>query len=1117
MATSCFITNQSQKNLRKRLVELIKHSKELKFLVGFFYFSGIKELYEGLKNNPNIKLDILVGLNVDKKISNLIEYADNDQISDEEKADRYLDSTHKSLNSDELDNPEFHQQITFFKKLIKDNRLRIRKTFHPNHSKVYITRLNKSQVKNELFITGSSNLTKAGLTTRDEFNVEIGDFGFKDAEKYFDKLWDEAVPITEDDILKQKLLDIIENKSPLAKVTPFEAFVLVLKTYLESFKEKEISQSRSKIFTDKGYINYEYQTDSVKQALSIIEDHQGVLIADVVGLGKSIIASRVAVELGDRGIIICPPGLVGDENKKSGWKKYAEDFGLYDWEVRSRGNMEKILEFINKTPDIKTVIIDEAHRFRNEDTQDYEHLKNICRGKKVILLTATPFNNKPEDILALLQLFITPKQSSISLESDLKTRFRIFNKTFEKLAFIKKNHNSPNSDKTKKAKAYYQSLFQDEKIDLKKVKQRAHYLSSQIRHVIEPVTIRRNRLDLINNPHYKNEVANLSKFEDPKEWYFTLSKDQSLFYDQIVKDYFADPDENGKFKGAIYRPFQYTVEKKKIKDEKLDEKENIQYWQQKNLYDFMRRLLVKRFESSFGAFEQSLKNFKKTGERALRFIETTNRYILDRKLLDKILNMEDDEEIEQAFTDFQKKLATGNFPKNNKIYYLDKFTYKNQFIKDIKSDIKLFDEILNKLNQLELVKHDPKSAELIKKLKVELSKKSQKNEPKRKIIIFTEYLATAKYLEKILEKSFKNKILTIAGKLPQTTIDEINENFDASNQKQSNDYQILLSTDRISEGFNLNRAGLVINYDIPWNPVRVIQRVGRVNRIAKKVFNSLYIANFFPTEQGASIIRIKTIAQNKMFLIHNTLGEDAKIFDIDEEPTAARLFNRIQTNPDNIQEESFYTSVVKEYESIKKKHPGLIKKLDQVPEKVKVSKQYKEPSQLVFIRKGRLYIREADYQQDEKNRISSTTLEEIYPKIKCGSNQKSLPLSKEFWPNYLNVKQFKEEVSPLGPNSIEVRALNNLNSLLQKYWPGLKPYLPFLRTLKEDIVDFGTLPNYTLRKIEALKVNNSSDKKTTLKNIKALQAELGHNYLEKEKAKLPSLPQEIIIAIENQK
>ena len=158
-------------------------------------------------------------------------------------------------------------------------------------------------------------------------------------------------------------------------------FVLVLKTYLDSYEQKEVGQSLIKILEENGYKRYQYQLDAVKQALAVIEKNNGVIIADVVGLGKTIIALRCGKRIKKRGIVICPPGLVGDKNKNSGWMKYTEEFQLYDWEVRSLGDLENITDFVNKAKDIEVVIVDEAHRFRNQDTKDYEYLKNICRNK----------------------------------------------------------------------------------------------------------------------------------------------------------------------------------------------------------------------------------------------------------------------------------------------------------------------------------------------------------------------------------------------------------------------------------------------------------------------------------------------------------------------------------------------------------------------------------------------------------------------------------------------------------------------------------------------------------------------------------------------------------------
>ena len=1015
-----FITNSSAENLKNRLSDLIISSEELKFLVGFFYFSGLKELYTSLTKNSNVNLKVLVGLNVNKLNYQLIEFADSEdlsgRLSNEEIYNKFFDSLKKSINTERFDTQEFYEQSKFFIGLIKDGRLTIRKTIKPNHAKLYIFKLKSGQVgRDRLFITGSSNLTSPGLTTQEEFNVEISDYGFDDAEEYFDNLWENSIKITEKDDCKKRLIEVLEKETLIKEISPFEAYVLVLKIYLDSFEKKQTGQSLIKILKDNNYTPYKYQLDAIQQALAIIEKNNGVILADVVGLGKTIIACAIARELKKRGVIICPPGIMGDVRKKdAGWNMYKEQFGLFDWEVWSLGDLERLQEQINsqRLKDVEIIIVDEAHRFRNQDTKSYEYLKNICRNKIVILLTATPFNNRPADILSLLKLFITPKQSTITLENNLVDKFRTFKGIFDRLAYIKKYNNSNDINKRDKSINYYKALFGEGSIDLKKVQQRSKYLAKQIRDVIEPVTIRRNRLDLQSNPDYKDEVQNLSKVADPIEWFFELTEEQSRFYDKVIKEYFADPDEGGKFKGAIYRPFEYETDKEIINKENLSELKSFEYYSQRNLYDFMRRLLVKRFESSFGSFEQSLKNFRHITESILEFVKKTEKYILDRGLLERIYD-KDLDEIEAYLKEYSEKITQGVYPKNHKIYKLSDFKYKQEFIDDINSDLKLFDEILHSLDEYSLIKNDPKTNCLIQNIKSQLEK-----DPKRKIVIFSEYVDTVKYLQNPLENVFQGKVLTIAGDLSAHKLNAIYKNFDASYPEQENNYNILLSSDKISEGFNLNRAGMIINYDIPWNPVRVIQRVGRINRISKKVFDELYIVNFFPTEMGAELVKSREIASNKMFLIHNTLGEDAKIFDIDEEPTPAKLYQRIQQNPEKLEKPSLYTKVLQEFMKIKEKYPDLIHSLDKFPPRIKVAKRTANIPQstasiltggdiggdnrskdapatipaggdnrsnelLVFIKKGRLYIYSAKY--DETNKIKALQLpfEDVFEKIRC--------------------------------------------------------------------------------------------------------------------------------------
>jgi len=790
------------------------------------------------------------------------------------------------------------------------------------------------------------------LHSQEEFNVEIKDYGFESAEKYFDDLWLTSIPITETENGKKVIIDFLKNKSQASLITPYEAYALILKTYLELQEAKKINSAIDRILENGGFEKYKYQIDAVNQALNIIETYNGVIIADVVGLGKSIIASLVANQLGKRGLILCPPGLIGTKKDSTGWWEYKNKFKLHNWDIVSSGNLENEAESIlNNDLDYEVIIVDEAHKFRNQDTSAYEALLDICRGKKVILLTATPFNNSPADIFSLLKLFIIPGQSGITLEQDLVGRFNAYNYRFKRLSNIIKNHQSLNADKVRKAESDYAKLFGIEPpIDIHIVRQNVSEMASGIKNIITPVVLRRNRIDLKTDFEYKKEVQNLSEVKDPEEQFFQLSKEQSDFYDKIITNYFS---EEGNFSGAIYRPFEYES---KIKDEdKLSEDDNRAFQQQRNLFDFMRRLLVKRFESSFGAFEKSIERFLRTHKMVLSFIEHSGKYVMDRKVIEHIYDDDDDDDdftyeaIKKALEEFEKNAEFKKKPKHTKIYDVDKFEFKDKFITDIKNDILLFEKVDDEIKALKLVEKDPKRKAVLETIKNVIH---QEANPKRKVILFTEYTDTVRHLKKLFEKELIGSAMFCDGSITKSFALELSANFDAKFKNQVDDYDVLITSDKLSEGYNLNRAGLIINYDIPWNPTRVIQRVGRINRMSAKVFEELHIYNFFPTEQGSDIVKSREIAQQKMFLIHNVLGEDAKMFDADEQPTPSGLFIKISQNPEDLEELSTNTVIRNDYNEIITNYPEIIEKIKKLPNRTKTAKLYVENNAVVLRKKG---------------------------------------------------------------------------------------------------------------------------------------------------------------------
>jgi len=1122
MPHKAFITNQKTRSLKKRLEQLIEHSQELKFLVGFFYFSGWQQLFKSIQKQENLIIKVLVGLEVDRKLGKIFEIASTEESnSREDTADHFFASLSNALNNDLLDNESFYEQVDFFLELLESNRLIIKKTAEPNHAKLYLFKI-KDELKDlteSRFITGSSNLTRAGILEQNEFNVEISDYGTDEAEKYFDELWSTAVEITENPDRKKYLLDLIKNKSQAATISPFEAYCLVLKTYIDLMEQKIVKPQVIRLLEKNGYKKYSYQLDAINQAVTVIENYNGVIIADVVGLGKSIISGLIAKHLSRRGMIICPPGLIGNNEAKSGWRKYKNDFELYDWEIWSSGNLEGASNYLSQYgDDVEVILIDEAHRFRNQDTENYEFLSNICRNRIAILLTATPFNNSPADIFSMLKLFIIPGKSSITLDNNLESRFSHYESTFRRLSFISKNYKSKNPKKRKKAESNYQTLFGDLPINLANVHERTKYLANEIRKVLEPVLIRRNRIDLKTDPVYSQEVTELSEMEEnPRELFFELSKEQSKLYDEIVNEYFG---EEGRFTGAIYQPFMYE-KRKAIMSEKLDAEGNRAFQQQSNLFDFMRRLVVKRFESSFGAFQKSISNFERIHECVLKFIENSGgKYILDRKLVEKVFEA-DPEEIDIALEEFAKKLTEKKTPKNERIYIISDFDLEKEFIKDIKSDLKLMEEIKGRIKSLSLTENDPKLDNLLTEIQKILDEKSLPKEPIRKVVIFTEYVDTVKHVLPLLEKRFPEKVLYCDGGISAKKSDDLLYNFDASAEEkdQKDEFQILLTSDKLSEGINLNRAGAIINYDIPWNPTRVIQRVGRINRIGKKVFENLRIYNFFPTETGADIIKSRMIAGQKMFLIHNTLGEDAKIFDIDEQPTAADLYSRVNRNPEEEETESVLTKVRREYFEIRDNHPDIIARISDLPSRVKTAKAAEEDQLFVFRKKGlQFFIQSIFNTREDEIKVNSLSLEDVLDSIRCIPEEPRLKIGENFWRSYETIKSHLDKFpSAKTELSLDRKAQNNLQSALRFYKPELELHLPFIRMLIKDLRDFRTLSQYSIRRLasENLVQDNEKGLKKFLKEIQYLKGKLGENYLKNLESNLSFLETEIIIAIEN--
>ena len=449
--------------------------------------------------------------------------------------------------------------------------------------------------------------------------------------------------------------------------------------------------------------------------------------------------------------------------------------------------------------------------------------------------------------------------------------------------------------------------------------------------------------------------------------------------------------------------------------------------------------------------------------------------------------------------------------------YLREYFFCNgkAFRADIESDIRLLDALLEKVDELNLDTKDPKAARLVRALKDIFDENHpeipiESDSPKRKVVVFSSFKDTVDHIEKFVEKAFPGRVLVVSGSsFGREMAIKVKSNFDASFGRQTDDYDVLITTDKLSEGFNLNRAGLVVNYDIPWNPTRVIQRVGRINRIGKKVFENLYIFNFFPTKKGSGVVANREIAETKMFAIHQILGEDARIFSIDEDPTPSGLYDKL-AHLDDDEQISLFTEAKIEFRKIHnfllKSHPEVLERISRFPSNVKTAWEGRPHGVYQFRRQGPGFF--ALVKWGDSDQVEEIQVKDAIQGIVCEWGTPRTEFTPEFWryamppPDgpkgiYEALKHYKPQVmqQSVGTMSDEVQAVQTL----ERCAPLLSVHLRrFARDVSDDIRGFGTLPRYTISRISH--AGNTKTLEETVETVKAILSDIeairGANYLD---------------------
>jgi superfamily II DNA/RNA helicase/ribosomal protein S15P/S13E len=1069
------ITNETQEITVKNIANnILPDCDEVFFEVGYFYFSGFEQIYKRLKD---VKIKILIGINYDEKIASAV-------ISNNLIKEKYFDKLREDINeTDILDQSTGIESYKLFLEKLKNGSMEIRCNPKKNdHSKFFIFKHKKERSQGGIslgsVLAGSSNFTKAGFLTNLENNYLFSDKNdFEVHLKQFNDRWKNS----------QDIIDIhsfLEFNEKVVKKTwisksppPYHLFVKMLDEY---FKEKTNDGIlMPKEFSQGKLYNIKYQEDAILKGIDIIKKHQGVIVADVVGLGKSIIGSAIAKNLGLTTIIICPPHL------QDTWEDYM-NLAQISSNVVSRGRIPDAFRFLQKDRE-HLIIIDEAHIFRNDLTTDYTDLHKLCKNNKVVLLSATPFNNKPQDTFNMIKLFQIPTKTSIQTIENLSEEFKLLIKEYNQLK--KFNPNQPK-----------------DKIKIKEAKDK---ISNKIRNILSPLVIRRSRLDLQSIERYKNDLEKLNiSFpirRDPELINYEL-KDLTSIYEETIEKISANKLEKNRFIGARYKSTSY------IKPEFIDvvaerggyEDKALLKKSLENISDFMKRLLVRRFESCIYSFRSTLDNIIKSNHKILDYYEKEGVVPIykggDIPDVEDIVKEDDDIINIENFDDFPeiKKL------KSKGMWLINKNELTENFHNDIKKDIELLTDLRDKWDKILKSKNfaDPKFSKFNEFIKDLLNK-----EKNRKLLIFSEFADTADYLyEKLKANNIRVFKYTSADAIKKENREIIKKNFDASAENQQNDYDVLVATDTIAEGFNLNRAGSIFNYDIPYNPTKVIQRVGRINRINKKLFDEIRIYNFFPTETGEKISKTKKISQLKISMFQALFGDDTKVLTKDEELESYfadefRKKDNEEQNPENYYENLIYN--LRDYE------PELIKDVRELENRQRILRKSKpnlNNNVIVYAKKGDESIFRLI---DDKLEFQTKSIVDYFKIFESKKDEKSFSASENFDSKY------KMILKNLFPKTYHTALDRGKKMSLDKLKISLET-IParehsYIKDLIKVIEEFDDLPGGYLKLIRQINKKNTEDK------IKEIKKIITPEYINKSfirAAKIDSDPEKIILSEE---
>ena len=913
-------------SLQNKLREIISSETKynhIKIATGYWDLKGMKLIYDELKAflERDGHVEIMIG--EEPTIHN---YQLRSDLNDEEK--RNFPDFNIKYDVDKLDDEyiDIASLLLKYCNIDDENNSQIQvRVYGQNkepkqflHAKCYIF---LAQGKS-LGIIGSSNFTGNGLTTNAELNyleshseivtAEPNEYSkIKGHKRWFDEKWEEAEAWTGKFIMDILLKSPVGKKAAAAKeregndnladiqLTPYELYIKFLQTRFGDIVDVDTSKKIENYLPTR-YTALQYQIEAVTQCYNIMQKHNGFMLADVVGLGKTVVGAMLIkhfLSLPDKDsrehkvLIVTPPAI------KKGWEDTIADFDKDSNDkigphitfitTGSIGNLVDDEEDIDYDGDFNEeieqvnyglILVDESHKFRNSETKMYKKLDKLIGDISLVapqpyvgLLSATPQNNAPNDLRNQLYLFERNHNAS-TLDSAARNLEHFFAGISLQYKGVMKG-----TDKDPVNGEVVILSPEERKEKLKKI-------STKIRkEVLDHILVRRTRTDV---KMYDENTLVFPDVVPPIALEYQLNKELAELFKDTMECIAPDIEDGELFPtNALgyyrYRAIQY-----------LNKDENKERYRGKGSLDtdrianqlatIMRILLVKRLESSKDAFTTSLSNLLQYTNNMIKMWENGIIFICPKIDVNKEFEEQNDWNViaNNIRAKIEKLTKNGrNDKQSNAEYVIGDF--KEEFIRLLRHDRDILQSLVNRWNA---TKSDPKKTRFRKELRHILPE----SEPTKKLVIFTESADTLESIAEVVEEEIGMPLCITAKNLKEKQQD-IRENFDANYGKkegetQKDDYQVIISTDVLAEGVNLHRAYTIINYDTPWNSTKLMQRIGRVNRIGSES-DCIYIYNFMPCDEGNKRIKLFERAFTKLQSFHTLFGEDAQVFSTAEEVT----------------------------------------------------------------------------------------------------------------------------------------------------------------------------------------------------------------------------------------